>query len=440
MFYDRTDGCPEARVVLCAEVSPDWEDLKRIMGGMGCGVATTESLTECHTRLVQQPPNMVLLSGRLLLDEFEQGALLLEHVRRSPIIVVYLMDSDSASLEGRLEKLLPPDDYLTAPLHPSTVARRLGGILRLQSAEQSLRRSRKLWYTVFQASTDALVLVNESGMIQDANPSAQAFLGIGDEPTGCLDISEQLSGGLPGTGVEPFDQESLQLGKTWEGKIIVGRHAGTPVEITTSPFEIDKGLTILVTVRDIQRHKELEAELRRQSQVDELTDLLNRRGFMTHARRRLRQASKAGLDVLLVYTDLDGLKIINDTYGHDAGDTAIRAAARVLQQAFRRSDVLGRLGGDEFAAVTDSSSTRIRQDLKRRVENAVRQFNLTGGERFELSISLGFASYASNRSESLDSLLKRADYELYQNKRSRKSAEQLVLWDSLVPFREGSDD
>ena len=120
-----------------------------------------------------------------------------------------------------------------------------------------------------------------------------------------------------------------------------------------SPFhEIDGSFGgYISSCYDIQDRKTIEKTLEIMSTTDELTGLLNRRGFFTLAKQQVKLANRNGKKLLLFYMDLDGLKKINDTIGHSEGDLALVEAATVLKEIFRESDIIGRLGGDEFAVL-----------------------------------------------------------------------------------------
>src|SRR5439155_4655683 len=101
--------------------------------------------------------------------------------------------------------------------------------------------------------------------------------------------------------------------------------------------------------REVERRKRAEASLQSLVITDPLTGLYNRRGFTTLANQLLKQARRSRQPFLLFTADLDDLKQINDGYGHLEGDQVINAAAAILKDTFRASDVIARIGGDEFA-------------------------------------------------------------------------------------------
>lgn len=155
------------------------------------------------------------------------------------------------------------------------------------------------------------------------------------------------------------------------------------------------------------------------SNTDELTGIFNRRGFMKVAQNELKAAVEAHKNGLVIFGDIDGLKRINDTYGHDAGDRAILAEVKLLKKAFREADTIGRLGGDEFGILSISLSLELFENLKLRLAGFCDEWNRTSGEPFKLSISLGAVEF-SKHEKNLEKLLKLADAEQYMEKEEHK--------------------
>ena len=100
--------------------------------------------------------------------------------------------------------------------------------------------------------------------------------------------------------------------------------------------------------QEIQERLRAEAEVRQLSMTDELTGVYNRRGFFLLANQQLKIAKRTQMSCCLLFADLDGLKKINDSLGHEIGDRILAEAAYILKQTFRDSDIVARLGGDEF--------------------------------------------------------------------------------------------
>lgn len=155
-----------------------------------------------------------------------------------------------------------------------------------------------------------------------------------------------------------------------------------------------------------------------QNTTDELTKILNRRGFMDLGQRSIDIALEMNSSGLIFFVDMDGLKNINDTYGHAMGDKAIKSMAMVLTKSLRGNDVVGRLSGDEFAAVVTGMSITQEQFVRNKIERLCKSEAVFKKFPFELSCSLGSVEF-NKEHNSLKSLLKMADERLYIEKRKK---------------------
>ncbi len=172
---------------------------------------------------------------------------------------------------------------------------------------------------------------------------------------------------------------------------------------------------------DIHDRKALEEALKSISLTDDLTGLLNRRGFFTLAQQQVRIANRAGRGLLLLYGDLDGLKSINDLHGHHAGDRALVETSALLREVFRDSDIIARLGGDEFAVLMpDENGTMDEQAVRTRLAEAVDARNAATIEPFDLSISAGVRRYDPGQPASLDRIISEADGLMYREKKGKR--------------------
>ena len=191
-------------------------------------------------------------------------------------------------------------------------------------------------------------------------------------------------------------------------------------ETHTDPIRDEAGnlLRFYTTARDITDRVELERKLELAATTDELTGLLNRRGFTMLAGQALRVAVRQKQGVAVIAADLDGLKLINDSLGHEHGDRAIRHAADILRTTLRTSDVVARLGGDEFAALAyDVDAERVAPVLER-LQSAIDAAPRIGPN--PLSLSIGVALLPPRSSWPLEELMADADRQMYVRKRARK--------------------
>jgi diguanylate cyclase (GGDEF)-like protein len=170
------------------------------------------------------------------------------------------------------------------------------------------------------------------------------------------------------------------------------------------------------------RRREAEIQLRDLTLTDDLTGLRNRRGFLllTEHEMKLARNQRAALSLWLLFADLDGLKQINDSLGHEAGSQAIVHMGGVLKQTFRESDVIARLGGDEFAVLAVSNTADSGSLMLARLENNVLAFNRRENLPYRLSASVGVIRIESDKMASIEDVLKEADQAMYEEKRRRK--------------------
>ena len=167
----------------------------------------------------------------------------------------------------------------------------------------------------------------------------------------------------------------------------------------------------------IDRHQ-LQRELVNLSLTDELTGLNNRRGLFTLAERQLKLSRRRGQGLVVVLADLDGLKQINDKFGHAEGDKALIATAQVLLATFRDVDIIARLGGDEFAVVVVDADENLEEALRARLLRQIEARNAREDASYTLSLSVGTARQTVRKPRTMDELLARADEALYKVKRA----------------------
>jgi diguanylate cyclase (GGDEF)-like protein len=166
------------------------------------------------------------------------------------------------------------------------------------------------------------------------------------------------------------------------------------------------GASVALSLRALTRETvKLNERLRRDATIDDLTGLLNRRGWRMAAERQIAQAGRDGTSIALVILDLDRLKEVNDTRGHDEGDRVLCDTAARMRSAFRAGDVLARLGGDEFATLLVDNSDGQAVSAAERLRAATPEL---------ASFSAGAADW--NGRESLEELMRRADVALYAAK------------------------
>lgn len=263
---------------------------------------------------------------------------------------------------------------------------------------------------------DGFLVLDRKGLLLDANPAARDFLGLGELSTGApLSLAPPLASALKGlleTGegtvevvppalagaASPCERRlSLQATSVLDGR---GRPAGTSI-----------------VIRDVTELSALLARLRDLASTDVLTGLMNRRSFFEAAERDIEVARRSGRRFVVGIADIDHFKLVNDSYGHAAGDQALKTTAERFLSCLRSTDLVCRYGGEEFAFLFPECELEDgRRTAERLREALVACPVVTDLGELALSASFGLCASPILPGEDLDSLLKRADAALYQAK------------------------
>lgn len=179
-------------------------------------------------------------------------------------------------------------------------------------------------------------------------------------------------------------------------------------------------VTFLKARKNIGERDRAEEMLRLLSLTDELTGLYNRRGFSTLSEQQFRIASRDRKSLLLVSADFDGLKDINDTFGHTEGDLALIETATILKECVRKSDIVARIGGDEFVLLLTAGNEGFdTPKLVDRLQKLIEKHNRKSIHRWKIFISIGFARRSPDSGQSLDDLIVQADKMMYEQKKKK---------------------
>ena len=153
--------------------------------------------------------------------------------------------------------------------------------------------------------------------------------------------------------------------------------------------------------------------------TDPLTEQLNRRGFSRCATRVLSASRDSGHPASLVFFDLDGFKQINDTFGHAAGDEALKIFARCMKTSFREGDICARIGGDEFCVLVDASPVVVPSIIKR-LKAALHEQGAIHKLPFTINFSAGATEFLPAQHDCIGALMAESDELMYANKQHGK--------------------
>jgi|GEM_PF-921741 len=181
---------------------------------------------------------------------------------------------------------------------------------------------------------------------------------------------------------------------------------------------------VLGSFVNITEKKQMEEKLRNMSIIDELTQLYNRRGFFMLAIQQMKISRRNKKEMLFFFIDLDGLKSINDTFGHQGGDIALIGAAGILKETFRDADVIGRIGGDEFAVLAVGTSKTTGELLMKRLHEHIDSYNNSSKNHYKISMSVGISIYNPENPSTIDELMSVADTLMYEDKKKKKYSDE----------------
>ena len=299
----------------------------------------------------------------------------------------------------------------------------------LNDAHQEQLESERRYRALFDACSDVILVYRfkedgRPGQIVEGNEAACLALGYSRSQLLAMTAEDVLAPEAR-TQVRGRAQALAEAGTlAYETVQVTSDGQRMPVEVTARIVDIGGRRLCLTVSHSIAAHKELEEFLRGLTDVDDLTGLLNRRGFFVKVDDIRRRARRGDRQVLLMYFDVDGLKRANDEKGHAEGDRLLVATADVLRAAFRDRDVVARLGGDEFAAMAllgrDHDEQLDRQAIEARLHESLRAKRAELGDDFDLSVSFGSMVANHAELEEIDELLARADQRMYGVKRARR--------------------
>lgn len=214
------------------------------------------------------------------------------------------------------------------------------------------------------------------------------------------------------------------------------RNSGAYLSVTASILYDNQGTVIgaIETIRDITEQKRAEEQMQYLSQHDKLTGLYNRARFVEEMQK---YENSQYVPTGIIMCDVDGLKIVNDTFGHKTGDELLLSAARVIKKAFRDGDMIARVGSDEISILLPFADIFRLEDAVLCIQNEVENYNCHNVD-IPLSISIGF-SFRKNEALSMHELYKRADNHMYREKLRRSQSARSAIVKTLIKTMEARD-
>ncbi|NLF51076.1 MAG: PAS domain S-box protein [Leptolinea sp.] len=291
-------------------------------------------------------------------------------------------------------------------------------VTEYRKVEANLKASETRFRTLVEAMGEGALILDLDLKILFANPMADSMYGGG---------SDYLIGRNIRDFVDPEFLPGLQeqvkrvaKGRSARYELDLADFRGNPhtLSITSTPWRgaDDAIMGSIIVFRDITEQKIEEERLRFSSTHDELTLLYNR-NYYEEEKARLKNSRRYPVSVVMV--DMDTLKEVNDSQGHQAGDALLRKFASIARRVFRQEDMIARIGGDEFAVfLPETERETVRQALER-LRIAVKKYN---DQNPELSLSFSAGTATAPSPDELDEAIHRADYRMFREKKQKKAA------------------
>ncbi|GAB4218494.1 MAG: hypothetical protein Fur007_24570 [Rhodoferax sp.] len=407
----------------------------------------------------QSPPALVLLDVMMPgMDGYETLRRLRAEPTLAAIPVIFVTAlGDPASEQHGLS--LGAQDYLTKPIQVNVARQRIRNLLereRLralveQQRDQLMRENKvlqeaqarlKLAQNVFDNAREGIFVTDTRGRIIEVNPAFTRITGYPREAV-LGQTPHLLSSGRQPPAFYAEMWETLRRDGHWQGEVWNRRADGGVyaelLAISTLYDDAGQPSHYVALFSDVTRQKTHEQALDRIAHYDALTDLPNRVLLADRLRQGMTQAQRRGQHLAVVFLDLDGFKVINDTHGHAAGDALLIGVARAMQAVLRQCDTLARLGGDEFVAVLgDLDDPATCQPLLQRLLDAAKRPVVWNGTPLQVSASLGVSFFPQAEPIDAEQLLRQADHAMYQAKQSGKA--QIRLFGSEpTPINPGAN-
>ncbi|MGM0739915.1 MAG: PAS domain S-box protein [Bacteroidota bacterium] len=286
-----------------------------------------------------------------------------------------------------------------------------------KEAEQNLQAAYSKLDKLVELNLDGIMVIDFEGTILFINPAAAQMLGRTETEL----VGEQF--GYP-----------LTPGEKTEIELLSGSGSVKMVELRTSKTEWDGKGAILASFRDITERKEAEEKLRSMGFRDSLSGLYNR-NFFQEEMNRLKDGRYSPIGIIIC--DVDGIKFINDTLGHQSGDEILINIANILKDNFRSSDIIARIGGDEFAILLPAVDHDIAEKLVRRLRQGIADHNNTN-PRLPISLSIGYG-VSDQRPVDMQALFREADDRMYRDKLQQEKSSRSAPVQALTKTMEARD-
>lgn len=300
------------------------------------------------------------------------------------------------------------------------------GIFRDISERKRMEEQLRLAATVFEGTTEGIVIADSTGTIVSVNRAFSKLTGYAPQEALGKTPAILQSGRHDQAFYRDMWNQAL-IGGSWQGEVWDRRKDGAlfPAWLTISVVREENGAPryFVGIFSDISLIKESQRRIEYLANFDALTGLPNRNLFLDRLKHAVARAARQGERFALMFIDLDNFKVINDVLGHDAGDLLLQEVAARLRKCIRDSDTVARLGGDEFTVLLETSDPSAVARTAQRIVDALAAAFILRGEEVFVTCSIGISLYPDNGTDD-QTLMKNADIAMYRAKQQGKNSFQ----------------
>ncbi|MBF0456753.1 MAG: diguanylate cyclase [Nitrospirae bacterium] len=428
MAYEKN----KARVMIVEDEGVIAIDIRRTLMDFGYTVTSVSSTATEAIKHAQSDKADVVLMDVVLdgpMDGIEAARLI--HCAVGTPVIFLTSYSDEYILERA--KITEPFGYLLKPFRERELYTTIEMALYKDKMQRQLRESHEWFSTTLMSIGDGVITTDADGRVTFINKAAARLAGLNEDEAVGFPIGELITlkdatayEGSSGDAFACIVGAATPVSLT-DRLLITNTGNAISVSVTTASIQDEKGniLGAVITFQDQTSRKELEDKLRHMVLTDSMTALNNRRGFYILAEHQLKRAKRFNKEVAVVFIDVDGLKRINDTLGHSAGDAAIMDTAFILKETFRESDIIGRIGGDEFVVLITEIFGITEEVVTERLLSTVAPYNERQDCPYKISLSIGFVLYRPESDLTINALMAAADRLMYEHKLKKKNNESL---------------
>ena len=353
------------------------------------------------------------------------------------ILVRYVFDAITATADF-LRKATTGGEKLSLDLHHEAkelndISESLNRLIErfekttdsLNQTQGDLRESQEKYRNILESIEEGYYEVDLAGNFTFFNLAVSRMLGYSAEELRGMNNRQYMAEGIARKAFSAYN-EVFRTGipkQHFDAELIRKNgdklYAGTSISLMRNSLGQPVGFRGIIL--DITERKRMEEEIIALSITDHLTGLYNRRGFLTLAEQQMKVEERSKKEIALLFTDLDKMKVINDTLGHEKGDQALVEVASILREVFRKSDIIARVGGDEFAVFGIGTTQKDLDILKSRLQQQIDIHNAAENRDYSISLSVGTAFTDHEHPCSIGELMSKADTLMYEQKRRKQS-------------------